>query len=98
MGCLMGVARSDAVIPAHRTELHNLATDPSEPTNIADKNPDVVARMKARIVDLSKTGGPPLAAWRHDLDDVWRPRPLWRRNKRSTAAFGLRSAAFLQLA
>jgi arylsulfatase I/J len=58
------------------TELHNLATDPSETTNIADKNPEVVARMKARIEALSKEAVPPLLLGAM-ISTTYGAAPLW---------------------
>jgi len=43
-----------------KVELFDLAKDPGETTNIADKNPELVAKLQARIVDLSKEMTPPL--------------------------------------
>lgn len=58
------------------TELHNLAADPSETTNIADKNPEIVARMKARIEDLSKQAVPPLLLGAM-ISTTYGAAPLW---------------------
>lgn len=43
-----------------KVELFDIAKDPSETTNIADQNPQLVARLKQRLVDLSKEMSPPL--------------------------------------
>ena len=43
-----------------KVELFDLAKDPGETTNIADKNPELVAKLQARIVNLSKEMTPPL--------------------------------------
>jgi arylsulfatase A-like enzyme len=39
-------------------ELYNLATDIGETTNLADKEPDRVATMKARLTELLKNAVP----------------------------------------
>jgi len=41
-------------------ELFNLAQDPSEKTNLADKNPEKVAELQQRIETLAREGVPPL--------------------------------------
>ncbi len=43
-----------------RTELFNLAEDPSETTDLAAKNPQKVAELKARVEELARTAVPPL--------------------------------------
>jgi uncharacterized sulfatase len=43
-----------------KTWLFNLATDPTEKTNLADKNPDKVAELKKRLTDHQATARPPL--------------------------------------
>lgn len=43
-----------------KVELFDIASDPSETTDIADKNPDVVKKLQERIVALSKEMTPPL--------------------------------------
>ena len=35
-------------------ELYNIAQDPSEKTNLADKNPEIVARLQKRIEELAR--------------------------------------------
>jgi len=58
---LAGVLRSraDALLPA-RIELYDLAKDIAETTNLAASQPDVVARLQARIDVLSREAVPPL--------------------------------------
>jgi len=48
-----------ATLPS-RTELFNLAEDPSEKTDLAAKNPQKVAELKARVEELARTAVPPL--------------------------------------
>ena len=43
-----------------KLELFDLARDPSETTNLADANPQVVAQMQQRIEALSREAVPPL--------------------------------------
>jgi arylsulfatase A-like enzyme len=43
-----------------KLELFDLARDPSQTTNLADANPQVVAQMKQRIEALSREAVPPL--------------------------------------
>jgi arylsulfatase A-like enzyme len=43
-------------------ELYNLASDPSEKTDVAAANPDRVAELQARVVALAKEMAPPLFA------------------------------------
>jgi arylsulfatase B len=35
-------------------ELYNIAEDPSEKTNLADKNPEIVAKLQKRIEELAR--------------------------------------------
>jgi len=58
------------------TELHDLATDPSETTNIAGRHPELVARMKARIEELSKEAVPPLLIGAM-ISTTYGAAPLW---------------------
>lgn len=48
-----------AALP-QRMELFDLGTDPSESTNLADKNPEQVAELQGTIVALAKEMAPPL--------------------------------------
>jgi arylsulfatase A-like enzyme len=48
-----------ATLPS-RVELFDIARDPSEKTNLAEQNPDIVARLKQRIEVLSRDAVPPL--------------------------------------
>jgi arylsulfatase A-like enzyme len=48
-----------AVLPS-QVELFNLAQDPSEKTNLADKNPQKVAELQQRIEALAREAVPPL--------------------------------------
>lgn len=57
-------------------ELHDLARDPSESNNIADANPDAVARMKARIEELAKQAVPPLLLGAM-ISTTYGAPPLW---------------------
>lgn len=43
-----------------RIELFDLSKDPSESTNLADRNPDKVKELQAWIIDLAKQAAPPL--------------------------------------
>jgi arylsulfatase A-like enzyme len=43
-----------------KAELYNIARDPSETTDVAAENPNVVAELKRRIEELSKDAVPPL--------------------------------------
>lgn len=43
-----------------KVELFDLARDPGETTDLAAQNPEVVARLKDRILELSKEMAPPL--------------------------------------
>jgi arylsulfatase A-like enzyme len=43
-----------------RTELYDIARDPYETTDLADRQPQVVAELKRRIEELAKDGAPPL--------------------------------------
>jgi arylsulfatase A-like enzyme len=60
-----GVRRGDwklmwqAMLPS-RVELFNLATDPSETTNVADQNREKVAELQKRVDELSRESVPPL--------------------------------------
>jgi hypothetical protein len=47
------------VLPS-RIELFNLAQDPSEKTNVANKNPEKVAELKERIEALARQGFQPI--------------------------------------
>jgi arylsulfatase A-like enzyme len=49
-----------AADPAPKAELYNIARDPSETTDVAAENPNVVAELKRRIEELSKDAVPPL--------------------------------------
>lgn len=49
-----------AVLPG-RTELFDLATDPGEKTNVADRNPDIVKALEARLLTYAKEMKP--ARW-----------------------------------
>ena len=52
-----------AAAPATESiELFNLAADPGEKSNLADKHPDVVARLRARYADHAKQAVAPKAA------------------------------------
>jgi arylsulfatase A-like enzyme len=48
-----------AALPS-RVELFNLAKDPSEKTNVADKNPEKVAELQKRAEELARESTPPL--------------------------------------
>jgi len=48
-----------AVLPP-KVELFNIAKDPSETTNLADQNPEIVQKLQARIVELASQMSPPL--------------------------------------
>lgn len=48
-----------ATLP-QRVELFNLARDESESVNVADKNPDTVAKLQARMTQLASEMAPPL--------------------------------------
>jgi len=48
-----------AVLPS-QVELFNVAEDPSEKTNLADKNPQKVAELQQRIQALAREATPPL--------------------------------------
>src|SRR6185503_15399686 len=48
-----------ATLPS-RVELYDIARDPSEKTNLAEQNPEVVAELKQRIEVLSRDAVPPL--------------------------------------
>jgi arylsulfatase A-like enzyme len=48
-----------ATLPS-RVELFDIARDPSEKSNLADQNPEVVAELKQRIEVLSRDAVPPL--------------------------------------
>ncbi|TIW73883.1 MAG: sulfatase, partial [Mesorhizobium sp.] len=48
-----------ATLP-QKVELFNLAQDKSEATNLADKNPDKVKELQARITELASQMKPPL--------------------------------------
>jgi arylsulfatase A-like enzyme len=41
-------------------ELYNIAQDPAETTNLADKNPDIVARLQKRIEELARESVKPM--------------------------------------
>ena len=47
------------ILPS-KVELFNLAQDPSEKTNLADKNPQKVAELQQRIEALAREGVQPL--------------------------------------
>ena len=49
-----------------KTWLFNLATDPTEKINLADKNPDKVAELKKLLADHQATARPPL--YRHTTE------------------------------
>jgi arylsulfatase A-like enzyme len=49
----------DASLPA-KVELFNLAEDPSEKTNLADKHPDKVRALQQRVTELAEEQAPPL--------------------------------------
>jgi len=38
-------------------ELYNLAVDPTERVNQADRHPDIVAELKAKLIDFKLPGG-----------------------------------------
>lgn len=48
-----------AILPSS-IELYNIAEDPNETTNLADKHPEIVARLQARIEELAKASAKPL--------------------------------------
>ena len=48
-----------ALLPP-KIELFDLSKDPSEPTNLAEQNPDKVKELQARIIELAKQAKPPL--------------------------------------
>jgi arylsulfatase A-like enzyme len=48
-----------ATLPS-KVELYDIATDPSETTNVAEQNPQEVAKLKARIEALASEAVPPL--------------------------------------
>ncbi|MFT3989330.1 arylsulfatase B [Aestuariivirga sp.] len=48
-----------AVLPP-KLELFDIAKDPSESTNLAEQNPDIVKKLQARIVELAAQMSPPL--------------------------------------
>ena len=41
-----------------KTELFDLAEDPGETKNVADKHPDIVSDLEARLVDYAKQQKP----------------------------------------
>jgi arylsulfatase A-like enzyme len=41
-------------------ELYNIAEDPSEKTNLADKNPQIVSKLQKRIEELARESAKPL--------------------------------------
>ena len=43
-----------------KIELFDISKDPSETTNLADQNPDIVKKLQARMVDLASQMSPPL--------------------------------------
>jgi hypothetical protein len=43
-----------------RVELFDLAVDPGETTNLAEKHPEKVAELKERVLTLAKEMTPPL--------------------------------------
>lgn len=45
--------KKDAEANASRDELYNLASDPGEQTNVAAQHPDVLAKLKAQLADIS---------------------------------------------
>ena len=46
-----------ATLPG-KTELFNLATDPSEKTNVADQHPDIVKDLETRLIAYAKEQKP----------------------------------------
>ncbi len=48
------------VVLPPRVELFDLDADPSETTDLAAKNPEKVAELQAKVVDLARTMAPPL--------------------------------------
>src|SRR5262245_6596394 len=48
-----------ATLPS-KVELFDLAADSAEATNVAEKNPEVVAKLKRRVEALSREAAPPL--------------------------------------
>ena len=53
-------AKKKARSASEVVELYNLAADIGETTNLADKEPDRVATMKAQLAELLKNAVPPL--------------------------------------
>ena len=43
-----------------KLELFDISKDPSETTNLADQNPDIVKKLQARMVELASQMSPPL--------------------------------------
>jgi arylsulfatase A-like enzyme len=54
-------AAKAAPAPAEAIELFNLAQDPSEKNNVASANPQVVARLRARLESYTQAAVPPKA-------------------------------------
>ena len=54
--CGCGAKHSDnGKVPVAEFELYDLLTDPSETRNIADRNPEVAARMKRELTTFVKS-------------------------------------------
>jgi arylsulfatase len=62
--------------PLPKPELYNLANDPDESYDVAPQNPDIVARMLAKIAEMLKTFPEPVQkAWAEQMERRVGPTP-----------------------
>lgn len=76
-----------AVLPSS-LELYNVAEDPNESTNLADKNPEMVKTLQARIEQLAKDSAKPLfmeTAMEAVFSGIFGPAPIPTEDNTATA-------------
>lgn len=76
-----------AVLPSS-VELFNLRDDPNEQTNLADKHPETVARLSARIESLARDSAKPLfmeTAMQAVFSGIFGPAPIPTEDNPATA-------------